>query len=95
MTILFFLSACVMVGMLYVGLSNTLEWDPEKRIIGICTLTWAAIGIYLLMTQWMLATRHLPHILILATVLSTCGFIVGKTLTALLRRDWRETGYQK
>jgi hypothetical protein len=85
-----FISVAVMLGMMYLGLYLSLDWDRECRTVGICTTVWVAIAIYLFLTQWLFVKNHELYGLVAITLLSTAGYIVGKTLASATRREWIE-----
>lgn len=87
MNVLLLISATVMVIMMYVGLHFVTEPNADSRIIGVCTLFWVGIAVYLLFTQWLMAKQQLSYGLVTITALSTVGYIVGRTITALLNHE--------
>lgn len=88
MGVLLLISCVVMLGMMYLGLYLVTDWDPESKVVGAFTLTWVCASIFLLMTQWLPLQRQEPYALLMITALSTAGFIVGKTVAALMRREF-------
>lgn len=80
----------VMLVMLYTGLYYSFEPEREQRIVGVCTTVWAVVALYLYVFQWMLVPRHEVQSLIAITLLSTAGFMVGRTLAWFTRWEWAE-----
>jgi hypothetical protein len=87
MVVAIFISVAIMLAMMGVGLYLSLDWDPEARTVGLCTAVWVAIAFYLFLTQWLFVERHEMFGLVTITTLSTAGYIVGKTLSAIARKD--------
>ncbi len=90
MGVLILVSVAVMLGMLYYGLYCIMEFDAEKRIIGIAVVTWVAMAIYLLVTKVLPNTRQEPYSIAAVTALSTAGAIVGRMLATAVRPEWAE-----
>jgi hypothetical protein len=90
MGVLIVISVAVLMGMLYLGLYLALEWDLESRLVGICTTAWVAVALYLFVFQWLFVREHEAYGLVAITLLSTAGYLVGKTLTVATRREWIE-----
>jgi hypothetical protein len=69
-----------------------MEWpsNPEDKLTGICTLFWVGIAIFLLISQWLPDKRHDIQALVMITLLSGAGYVVGRTIAALGQRDWVE-----
>jgi hypothetical protein len=84
------LCAVVMLCFLYWGLWFALEWDREARITGICTAVWAVVALYLFISEWLLFRRHEIYGLLTITMLSSAGYIFGRTLAVVTRREWIE-----
>ena len=82
------IAVAVMLGMLYLGLYLSLEWEPEARITGICTALWAGVAIYLFLFQWLTLKEPSWHALLAITLPGTAGYIVGRTVTIATRREW-------
>ncbi len=80
----------VMLAMLYLGLYHTIDPDPHERMMGICTLLWAVTALYLFVFHWILVPRHEVPRLITITVLSTAGYLVGRTYAWMKRLEWIE-----
>jgi hypothetical protein len=76
-----------MLIMMYVGLYFVTEHNAQSRITGICTLFWVGIASYLLISQFLLSREQTSYSLFTITVLSTVGFIVGKTIAVLWEPD--------
>jgi hypothetical protein len=90
MGVLVFVSVAVMLAMMYLGLYLSLEWDREARIVGMCTTAWVAIAFYLFLSQWVFVPQRETYGLVTITLLSTAGYLVGKTLASVTRREWVE-----
>jgi uncharacterized membrane protein YhiD involved in acid resistance len=81
----------VVLAMLYCGLKLATEWEPEARLTGICTLLWVCIAAYLFFAQWFPSKQHDSYSLVIISLISMSGYIVGRTLAFLTRR--RELRY--
>jgi hypothetical protein len=85
-----FISLAILLAMLALAIYMSLDWDPEKRTIGLCTAAWVAIAVYLFLSQWLFMKKHELYSLATITLLGTAGYVVGKTLVAITRRDSSE-----
>jgi hypothetical protein len=90
MGVLIFISVVVLMGMMYLGLHLATEWDPESRLVGICTTVWVGVALYLFVFQWLFSRQHEVYSLAAITLLGTAGYMVGKTVVAATKPEWIE-----
>jgi hypothetical protein len=85
-----FCCGILLLGMLYIGLNLAFEPDPQDRKVGVCTVAWALMAIYLFVFQWLFVPRHELSSLWALTALGAAGYLVGRTWAWLTRWEWIE-----
>lgn len=90
MELVIWLCGVFMVAIFFGGVYLALEPDPQDKKVGACMALWALFALYLFFAQWLFVPRHEPVSLYAITILSTAGYIVGKTWAWLTRWEWIE-----
>lgn len=78
-------SILVIFGMMYLGLVQTLEPKIESRVVGICTLLWISLALFIFVAIWFPSKWHDPYSLAFITFLSVTGYPTGRSLAFLAR----------